>query len=545
MSFSVDLPTTTHEQPPAFASADECNVWLEKQAPDSPVQLQAALLRQLNLLNRFHLPAGERLAIMERLRGPVLATQEENAKRFAGKPLPLASSEAATFDTCQSIWNALATGYLHCLAACASQEPGLREQASLAAQRALAALVSAQFDGCRGGRLPGSAHWRRLHGAYAAAEQAEVARIEVADEPRMGRNPATPLATWVEALLLHAASLHQLPLRQMAWAARWARRWAGKVSAHASPPTMSTRAIPLCVDLDSDQPAGYQPSFVAGARFLDTSALRQSLKKRVELLTQGELPKNLQLGEDCTQPQCQELLIQLYYHWCKGGTNRRQERRPASGSCAVIGGIEAIHYYLSGHKPLVQPGKAMTDTDLRRQREEIATFGQAKSAKMDNFSEQHGYQEERWDVLEEWHLLDQATTGARITRPADRTGGRFGHGQLVAARTPDAKTQLLGTLRWVMIDATGALQAGVELIAGKPQPAAVRGTDSEAARAKYTPAFLLPAVPALEEPASIVTPPGVFKRERVLEMLVDQKASQIRLTGIIERGSDFERATYE
>jgi hypothetical protein len=376
------------------------------------------------------------------------------------------------------------------------------------------------------------------------AEQADVAKQEVKDELRLGRNPATPAAAWVEALLLQCASLHELSLRQMGWVQRWVLRWSGKLNVFASPPTMSARAIPLCVDLDSDQPAGYRPVFVSGSRFLDTSSLRSSIKKRLDLLDKGESPKNLQLGDDCTQPQCQQVLNEMYFHWCKGGTIRRHERQGANGTCTVIGDIEAIHYYVSGRKPFMKPNDALTDTDIRRQREEIATFGRVMTPHMENFTEQHGYQMEQWDVMEEWHLVDQSATGIRVIRAANKRGGRFAGGQLVAVKPSDAKNLLLGVLRWVVIDPAAALQGGIEVIAGKPTPVGVRGTGTNAIGDKYSLGFMLPEVPALNEPASIVMPVGFFRLERTLEVFSDGSA-QIRLTGIIDRGADFERATFE
>jgi hypothetical protein len=544
--FDFDLPATTTEQEPPFATAAACRAWLEQQPLGSPVQMQAALLRGLNHLNRYRLPATERLAIMELLRQPVHDTQDDNIRRFAGKPLPLTPPEQAAFDTCLAIWNGLATGYLHCLAACAADEPGMATHWPLAAQRALAALAALQFDTCRGGRLPSPVTWRRLHRAYAAAEKAGKATLEVEDTLRLGRNPATPEATWVEGLLLQLASPYELPPRQMAWVARWAQRFSGKVRVFASPPTLSTRSIPLCVDLDGEGPARYQPVFVSGARFVDTSVLRESLKKRLIGLQQGQAPKDLQLGEDCTQPLCEELLTATYYRWCKGGAWRQNERRAASGSCALIGGgLEAIYYYLAGRKPFQQPAHGLSDTDIRRQREQIATFGRVmEPQRNDNYSQQQGYHVEQWEVMEEWTMLDQSATGMRITRPVAMAGERFGGGQLVAAQPSDAQTLLLGSVRWALIDASEKLQIGVRSIAGKPQPISVRGTGLDAAREKYQPGFLLPPVDALKEPASIVIPPGAFRRERILEVLTD-RSSQVRLTGLIERGTDFERATYE
>ncbi|MBU0751755.1 MAG: hypothetical protein KJ787_04270 [Gammaproteobacteria bacterium] len=545
MTDTFNLPETSTAQPPAFTTAAGCRTWLAEQPVTNAVQMQAILLRQLNQLNRYALPATERLAIMELLREPVHASQDENSRRFAGKPLPLGPTEQAAYDTCQSIWNALATGYQHCLAACIDDEAGMKPQWPLVAQRTLAALVSVLFDTYRGGRQPPAGYWKSLHRTYAAAENAGVARQEVADNVRLGKNLAAPLATWIEGLLLHAASPYQLPPKQIGWAARWARRWAGKLSVSETPPTLSARTIPLCVDLDADAPAGYRPIFVPGTRFVDTSGMRDSLKKRVVRLERGDSPRDLQLGDDCTQPLCQELLIQMYYRWCKGGAIRKHERRAADGNCVIIGGIEAIHYYVSGRKAFQQPGGSLSDTQIRRQRDEIATFGRVmETPQADDYSQQHGFQVEQWEVMEEWRMLDQSATGVRIQRPLASAGSRFGGGQLVAVRPKDVRSLLLGTLRWAMIDGKDALQAGVQIIAGQPQPVAVRGTGLSAVREKYSPGFLLPAVAALHEPESIVFPVGWFKRERVLE-IYSGKSTQLRLTGLIERGNDFERATYD
>ena len=61
---------------------------------------------------------------------------------------------------------------------------------------------------------------------------------------------------------------------------------------------------------------------------------------------------------------------------------------------------------------------------------------------------------------------------------------------------------------------------------------------------KYIPALALPAVPALQSPASIVVPMGWYRPKRVIEVFTD-KAQPMLLTGVIERGSDFERCTLE
>ena len=534
-------PSAGADQPPAFTNAAECGAWLATVPLADAVQAQAMFLRQANLLNRLTLAARERLDILELLRNAIHEAQEEYSRKFAGKPLPLTPPEQAAYDSCRTLWHALATGYMRCADACIAGEADMRPQAALVLQRALAALVAEQFETHRAGQVPAPEHWRVLHQLYAAAEQLNVADREVPDAQRLGNAPGSPAAAYVEALLLAAASLHEHAQRQIAWVARWARRWAAKVRVLAAPPTLSTQAIPLCVDIASDRPAGFMPVNSEGARWLETAELRRSLKKRLTLLEQGESPARLNLGSDCTQPACEQLLKHVYQRWCKGGAIRGFERRPATGSCRFIVGVEAIHYYLSDRKPFKQPSASDIDL-LRRERDEIATFGRISTHRDEHFSEQQGYAVEQWQVLENWHMVDASATGMRISRPVRQSGIRLGHGQLVAACPADAQSFLLGCVRWVLV--ADALQAGVYFFPGRPEPVALRGSGPAAGGEKYRQAFLLPEVTALGQEASVVMSVGSFKLGKAMEILAGQ-SRQIRLTRLIERGADYERAAYE
>lgn len=529
------------DQQPAFKNAAECSAWLATVPLTDPVQAQAMFLRQANLLNRYTLTAGERLDILELLRDAIHDAQEGFSRKFAGKPLPLTPPEQAAFESCRTLWHALATGYMRCADACIAGEANMKPQAALVLQRALAALVAEQFETHRAGQIPAPEHWRVLHQMYAAAEQLNAADQEVPDALRLGKTPGSPAAAYVEALLLAAASLHEHAQRQISWVARWARRWAAKVRVLSSPPTLSTQAIPLCVDLASDRPAGFMPVNSASARWLETAELRHSLKKRLMMLEKGEAPAKLNLGEDCTQPACEQLLKHVYQRWCKGGAVRGFERRPATGSCRFIVGIEAIHYYLSDRKPFKQPSSSDIDM-LRREREEIATFGRISTHRDENFSEQHAYAIEEWQMLENWHMVDASATGMRISRPVKQSGVRLGHGQLVAACPADAQSFLLGCVRWAQV--SDVLQVGLYFFPGRPEPVALRGSGSAAAGEKYRQAFLLPAVAALGQEASVVMPVGSFNLGKPVEILAGQ-SRQVRLTRLIERGADYERAAYE
>ena len=539
----LDLPPTDVAQPPLFADPEQCRAWLKSLPMMNPLQTQGQILEQLRLLNGLTMAGAARLSLLETLRETIYFVQGESAKKFSGKPLPLAPIEQIVSDVTHSLWQTLLMGYLRCLEGRLAGDTGLEPQTARICQRALATLADDYADLMRAGRQPDSALWRFAHALYGSAETLRVTTQVVTDDLR-SEFPATPVTAYVELILLATASLHELPPRQQGWVMHWARRWAGKVSILSVAPPFLASALPLCVDLESDVPPSFMPQSGSGARWLDTRELRNSLKQRLTLLARGDLadtPTLLGLGADCQQPACGEVLQRIYPRWVKGGVMRRYERHPMSGGCRFIAGVEAIHYYVSGHQSFKPPGSVSSD-ELRRQREELALFGRVATRFEEEYGQDRGFQLENWTLVEDWGIFDQSEDGLRLVRPNAQEGGRLGIGQLVAVQPGGRSDMLLGVVRWTQFTGDG-LVTGIQLIQGRPQSVAVRRTGVMAEPDEYQRGFLLPLVAARALPACLVLPPGRFKPERIMEVWTQIATRRFRLKELIERGADFERAS--
>ena len=544
MNPHFDLPPTSTEFPPAFLTVTACSDWLVSVPLANPAQAQVMLLRQLNLLNRFSLAASARVKLLETLRQTVIEVQRDVAKKFANKPLPLSPPEQAALDGTMAVWQGLLAGYLRVFEAVASDDASVAEMGALAAQRALSVFADWEVDLCRGEKLPDANFWRRQHNVFALAEQRKLATVVVRDAARHGNEPTTALAAYAETHLLHTASPFELPSRHLDWIARWSRRWSNKPSMlTGGAPTDGTRAAPLFVDLDSDRPAGYASRDVPGARWLDTDELRKSIKARLVMLQQGELPKHLQLGEDCTQPATSLLLERVYQRWCKGGAKRRHDRHPVSGGCEFIVGFEAVHYYLSGKKQFKPP--VVDENMLRKERDELETFGHRAMRQEANYSDTHGYQIETLSLIDDWQLLDQSANGVRLRRPL-KSGVRVGSGQLIAIKMGGSANFVVGGVRWILQEdgENPTVSIGIQLFPGKAQPVAVRALDPRI-REPYKQGMRLPAMPAVNEPAAIITPIGTFRVNGIVEVLDDGITEKLSLSHVLDRGSEFERCSFE
>lgn len=549
---NFDLPPTGTEQSPAFLDAHSCVEWLATVPLANSMQAQSMLRRQLSLLHRFTLPATERFAILEVLRGPLSEVQGDAAAKFAGRPLPLVPHEQASLDTTLSIWHELALGYLRCFnevcgdmtdpAALESLNKQCAESREIAvraatlAQRTLAVFADWQLDFNRGGQLPEGSYWQKLHQVFFAAEAIGIAGRSVHDTMRHGKRvPTSALAAYAECNLLATAAVYELQARHLAWVARWAKRWGFKLALLSAPPEdIRNRAIPLWVDLNSDGPPAYIPKPSSGSRWLETTELRKSLVARISLLEQGRAPADLQLGDDVTQPAATQLLQRVLERWCKGGAERRQERHPTNTACSLVAGFDAVHFELSGRQAFRAPSRS--DSELRREREEFETFG-------DQSQRTKGAGDKGEVHIESWQLVEESMSGLRATRPL-KDGARIGPGLVVATKVADGRHYVLGNVRWVLREGDSSLMAGVQLFPGEARPIAVRALETDGTRTAWRQGFLLPPIAALHETASVIVPAGTFRIDRNIEIMADQKLQVLKLFRVIDRGIEFERCNY-
>lgn len=141
-------------------------------------------------------------------------------------------------------------------------------------------------------------------------------------------------------------------------------------------------------------------------------------------------------------------------------------------------------------------------------------------------------------TLETWVVANQSASGilGMCRKPTDST--RLTHNQLLGLVAPNGNTYL-GFVQRLSVDAAGATWLGFRLLRTKAQAVAARESVNDVA---YDRALLL-AAGSGEEPASIIVAPGSYAPGRILDMH-DGKPHKIRLTALIDRGTNFERAAY-
>jgi cyclic-di-GMP-binding protein len=514
-----------------FSDAAGCSAWLAKLPLNNSAQCHAALLVQARLLPTSTLAGTAKLEILEAMREPVARAQAEAAKGCRGRPVPLTAQDQDSWDGVVGLWQAMASAYDSLIDAMATTAPDLATNAHVICERALRYTALAMFEYCHIYHAVRGALWQQLHRLYVFSENAGMAATTVSDP--IGRQTAATscAAIYIHALLVHLAQPDALTSEELDIVDRWLDRWETAVSLS---PDQHSSAIPaLAVDLASQKGAGLAKSMpTAGVRHLNLENLSKALRQANSSVKQ-QTPAQLGLG-NVPRDVCEKLLQQVHIQWCAAGTGRADERTPASIKVMISPNLASMHFHLSG-KPFRQPGGELTAAERQR----LDMLGSVSEASEQALASQ------RSAALETWVIVNQSVSGFLGTAREKEVVNRISHHQLVALQPPAKKVMYLGIVQRLNVDAAGTIWIGLRIVLGAPQAAAARIAEGSGAGGKYERAILMPADAARKIPASIILLPGWYEVNRTLSVQVDkEKERRIKLQALLDKGDNFERATY-
>lgn len=477
-------------------------------------------------------------SLLEQARVPMCFVEEEMARRYHNKPLPLADEEEACFQQVVAAWRRMTKAYALC-ARLEQPDTDNPQYAALVAtilHRCLYYTGMIILEHYRARRELPAGIWLELHGYYLTAEEWGVAYTPVEDTLENSLQATHCAAAYVTLLLIEIASPYSNSVRNLNLIRRWAGMWAPLVAVH--PLEDDLELPPYVVELGKDL-ALHQTAALEGqgkdVRRLDTARLGLQINHMLGQLRQRMTPSQLGLGEE-TSGHVIGLLDHLARPWTQSASPRKFRRFATEGTARMASGFEAMHYFVSGGE-FVQPDSAKTYS--RGEFDQLFTFrDQVDPGQKLTIRPQLDF------PLDEWSVLNHSANGFRLGRSC--AGQKVAHGQLLAVCPHDGEHFLLTQASWLMQEADGGLILGVAVLPGMPlgvgvRPLAADGTSSE----RFVRAFLLPPVPAIREAGSLVLPSGVYQASRLLEMAVGEEIRRLRMKNILQRGIDFDRISYE
>jgi hypothetical protein len=497
-----------------FVDADSCVAWLETVPLSHPIKAHEMVTAQVTLLRTAGLPALEQLRALEVLYQASRHLQQQLSESVAGRALPLTIVEFSVWNSIVELWQRLHDVYSDSMQRDRAHDAEFAAHAPLLALRCIEITGAAIREHHRVYRAVPAALWKQLHEAYAHTERQGLANCGVAD-PLNDTMPARTCAgAYAMTLLAHLSNPYTMSPRQMQVTYRWAQLWESLVSVQASP-SLPAQTTTLTVDLASGQPASAAARDDAGpsVRYLVMEQLGQTLRRVLTLLRQGHTAADLGLGEDVRQPGCERLLTLLYIQWCGSGMQSLADVREHGEEMRACVGLTTVA------RQLAAEAEAFRSTGVSAR----TAYG---------------------PLTEHWNAVGINAPGFISVARGPECDTRIRHHQLVAIKRRSATGFQLAVVQWLRLEVDGELSIGLRLLPGLPHAAELQHTDEQAANDVASVGVLLPPVPEMRTPPTVVLPPGVFSPGKLIE-LTSGTARTLRLLRLAERGSDFERAVFE
>lgn len=511
-----------------FSDAASYRAWLERLPQGDLVRCHAQFAAQVRELARATLTPSVRFDLLELVRETVADVQRRYAQVCWGRPVPLDPGDRTIWEHVVSVWRDMAAAYESLILDIAGGAGDVAARSALICQRALRYTGLAMGEHNRVYRAVNPGLWRQLHRLYVFSESAGVSTMGVYDPVGRSDSNTTCAATYLRVLLSQLAQPDALTLNQMQLLERWLDRWEKLVKLLPDP--LPESAIPaLAVDLAGEKGVRFARSLpAAGVRHLSLEPLAKMLRELVSGLRRGQTPAEIGLGE-LPRIACENFLLLLYIQWCAAGTGRMDRRVRTQRKVMIFPSIASIHYHLAGHNPgaadgSVEGGIASTP----------APHGAPTS-----WSERAG-------AVETWLIVNQSASGLLGLCRDPEAGTGIAHAQLVGVRAPGENKTQVGVVQRLIVDDDGAIWVGLRLLPGVPRAAAasiVTAAPDAPGRARVERALMLSQDATLKSPATVVLAPSWYRANRVIELHGD-KAQSIRLLSLVDRGANFERATY-
>ncbi|MEW5942271.1 MAG: hypothetical protein AB1710_00280 [Pseudomonadota bacterium] len=507
--------------------------WLESLPLSNLSEAARALSDALNALNRSKINEETRLKLLELYRSTIHRLLPALEAQFSGLPLPLPEKARQIANQTRQLQVELANGYKLILLDYINHRAGFGTDRllPLVVERALASL-SRILTVCYQTYAPTPAGvWSEIHQLFRYAAQEKIQDEPVAD---MGRQSSISLA-YKQILLLTLVD----PYRLMQGEAGKVMEYLTHFGSHAQLQPLAQTSNPAAlflVRLDSDKPpkALAHNAAITDARtdiLLNTIELARMLHHQILRLETGDSPKSLFLPDDAKDPAYQGMLRRMLKHW--GVAPKRIFKRTlkeagmgvhADSRMEICSGIRTIYYFLNGKKPFVPP-------ELAKKAEENEITLQFPTAALEAGSQ-------RTFTTSEWAIVNESAGGLAIrkasTAPTDTTVG-----EVIGLHAKQTGTWNIGVVRWVHSENPDHLEMGTQMLAPRASPAAIKPVIASAA-AVFQAALLLPEIPSLKQPASIVAPRGTFQPQREFHLLQDGSTQAIRATKLVEQTTSFD-----
>lgn len=487
-----------------------------------------SILDALYALNRSKVAEDTRLKLLELYRTTISNLMPALEAQFSGQPLPLPEKSRLIASQARQLQTELAYGYKIILLDHATRKLsfGSNKQLPLIVERAIGSL-GRMLVVCYQTYAPTPAGvWAEMHILFTYAVEQGIQDEAIPDHEHLS---SVNLA-YKQALLLALLDPYRLMQGEVNKVLKYLTQFGGH--AHLQPLTQTSNPSGyFLVRLDSDKPprALAHDTTVTDARtdiLLNTIELARLLHQQISRLETGVDAKALLLPFTAKDFGYPNLLKRMLKHWGIA-PKRLFNRVQHDAKMEICAGIRSIHHFLSGD--LIGGVVGRKDKAAGHETTEITL--ELADSPLDKTSHQTY-------VSKNWLIINESAGGLALSKDP-KIDAQVRVGEIIGLRPENNEAWNIGVVRWVSSENPNHLQLGAQMLAPAAAPVMLRPLITHAG-APFQPALLLPEIPALKQPATLVCLRGSFLPQR--EFLLDQHGTpqNVRATRLLEQTATFD-----
>lgn len=380
--------------------------------------------------------------------------------------------------------------------------------------------------------------WDRMYSCYSFAEANQITDAMIFPYPKHSIH-TSPQRELARALVLYESSPGTLAPDQI----EVSYRIAGRLVSFFD---FKTEPDPECIyfiDLSKPGAPGNVDSnlpITPAMRFFGTIRAVPALEKIIGQNEHDFVEPERRLGNEFTPAGKLTVLKHLRTYWEKNPPHRHQERKGISAAIDVTHGFAIV-------------SKLVTRVDI----DSMTNLSEEDTAALKHRSGIGLTADDDVDyTTEEWPVLDISVDGIGCTIPK-AAGAWVKIGDLCGLKAKNSQSWWVGMIRRIKTDPKGIVHAGVEILAKKPLSVWLRTLGKGAEKVSnwesssgsfdydYLSAILLPDAYNSYLTATMLIESGNFVPDNIYQVMMGEKSREIKLTGLLAEGEDYEQVSFE
>lgn len=548
MDLELSLPQITEgEKAGVEIRPGKLSSWLSSLPMLNLADTSQKIFQSLSATNRMRLDDKDRLKLLETYREPVAVLCAELEKEFIGQSLPLPQKALLAASRTRSFQIEMAYGYKYLTRNAAQSINGRvkdkqAHQLALTAQRAIYYLANSLYYSYISYHPPVPGVWKEIHRLHEFTSSINASEFEIDDPLISPKEKSSVTAVYKKALLLELSGPYHLPARSVKNINQCLNTWSSLATLTAAEefPKMGCQFL-LEKTRDSAgevyDNGSINPANLKQYQILNTLELARHVHGRLKTVSAGRPPDESDAKQGLyTEENTKELLTKLVNAW--GVNPKRSFRRTSKkgDDVDVAIGVESINLWLNGGEKLTLSSEFVGPMP---QKKKFGTY-YLKETDQDNPAPTDYVLKNPELAVVPWNVVDESAGGLALSST------KAGHqkikvGDILSLRTSKNGHWEIAVVRWIKNTDADTVSIGVQRQAPDAVAVAINVVDEEGKDTGYKPALLLPAMPALKQPATIVAEKSTLQHGQSFFMDNGFQLNEAKALRITESTSAFER----